>query len=114
MTRQYDLAVTLGLILLVSLTATRTANGEVATAADSVACNQEAPSTTKARMATPTTGDHARADRARAGAMPTGSIALTGGVIESPDPQIHGMDAEGAKNPSYQAAYRSCMRRKGF
>ena len=114
MTRQYDLAVTLGLLLLVSLTAPRAAAGEVATAADSAACNQEAPSTTKSRMATPTTGDHTRADRARSVAMPTGSIALTGSVIESPDPQIHGMDAEGAKNPTYQAAYRSCMRRKGF
>jgi hypothetical protein len=46
--------------------------------------------------------------------MTTGSRALTATVIESPDPQIHGMDAEGAKNPAYQAAYRSCMRRKGF
>ena len=112
MTRQYDLAVTLGLILLVSLTATRTADGEVPTAADSAACNQEAPSLTKAGMATPTANDHARAERARAGA--TESVAFTGRLIESPDPQIHGMDAEGAKNPAYQAAYRSCMRRKGF
>jgi hypothetical protein len=46
--------------------------------------------------------------------MTTGSRALAATVIESPDPQIHGMDAEGAKNPGYQAAYRSCMRRKGF
>jgi hypothetical protein len=35
-------------------------------------------------------------------------------VIESSDPQIHGMQGEGAKNAAYQAAYRSCMRRKGF
>ena len=114
MARQHDLAVTLGLLLLVSLTVTRTADGEVATAADSVACNQEAPSLTKAGMATPTVNDHARADRVRAVAMTTGSRALTGTVIESPDPQIHGMDAEGAKNAGYQAAYRSCMRRQGF
>ena len=114
MTRQYDLAVTLGLLLLVSLTAPRAAAGEVATAADSVACNQEAPSLTRAGMATPTVNDHTRADRVRAVAMTTGSRALTATVIESPDPQIHGMDAEGAKNPAYQAAFRSCMRRKGF
>jgi hypothetical protein len=38
--------------------------------------------------------------------------AFTG--IESADPPIHGMDADGAKNAAYQAAYRSCMRRKGF
>jgi hypothetical protein len=34
--------------------------------------------------------------------------------IVSSDPQIHGMSAEGAKDATYQAAYRSCMRRKGF
>ena len=114
MTRQYDLAVTLGLLLLVSLTATRTADGEVATAADSVACNQEAPSITKAGMATPTVNDHTRADRVRTRPRPTDSGTLAGTTIESPDPQIHGMDAEGARTAAYQAAYRSCMRRKGF
>jgi hypothetical protein len=72
----------LALILLVSLAATRTANGQ--------------------------------ADSARAGAMTTNSIDVTATVIESSDPQIHGMNAEGAKNATYQAAYRSCMRRKGF
>jgi len=114
MIRQYKLAATLGLILLGSLTATRAADGEVATTADSAACNQEAPSTTKARMATPTGGDHARAERVRTGAMAPGSRALAGAAIESPDPQIHGMDADGARDPAYQAAYRHCMRRKGF
>ena len=114
MIRQSTLAATLGLVLLVSLTATKAADGEVATAADSVACNQEAPSTTQARTATPTGGDHARAERIRAGAMSPGSRALAGAAIESPDPQIHGMDAEGARDPAYQAAYRHCMRRKGF
>lgn len=109
MARQYTLAATLGSILLVALTATRAAEGEVPTAADSAACNQEAPSTTKASLATPTAGDHARADRVRADARPADS-----GTLRSPDPQIHGMDAEGAKDPAYQAAYRSCMRRMGF
>jgi hypothetical protein len=113
MARLYDLGGTLGLILLISLTATRTADGDVPTAADFASCNLEAPSTTKAGRATPIMGDHVRADRVRAGGM-TGSPTLTGAVIESPDPQIHGMDAEGARNPVYQAAYRSCMRRKGF
>jgi hypothetical protein len=35
-------------------------------------------------------------------------------IVHSPDPQIHGMEAEGAKDATFQAAYRSCMRRKGF
>ena len=114
MARRNDLAVTLGLILLVSLAAARAADGEVATAVDSAACNLEAPSITHAGRATPILGDHARAERARAGAMATDAGTLAGTTVESPDPQIHGMDAAGARNPVYQAAYRSCMRRKGF
>ena len=104
----------LALILLVSLVVTPTADGQVPTAADSVACNQEAPKAVKTGSASPTTGDRVRADSARAGAMTTSSIDVTRTVIESSDPQIHGMNAEGAKNATYQAAYRSCMRRKGF
>jgi hypothetical protein len=114
MAMQYKVVIALALILLLPLAATRTADGEVPTAADSAACNEEAPEAAKAGTASPTTGDHARADSARAGAMTTNSIDFTGKVIESSDPQIHGMDAEGAKNATYQAAYRSCMRRKGF
>jgi len=100
----------LALILLVSLAVTRTADGQVPTAVDSVGCNEEAPKAVKTGSASPTTGDHVRADTARAGAM----IDIARTVIESSDPQIHGMNAEGAKNATYQAAYRSCMRRKGF
>jgi hypothetical protein len=59
-------------------------------------------------------GDHVRAETARVGAMTINSIDFTSRVIESSDPQIHGMKAAGAKDATYQAAYRSCMRRKGF
>jgi len=105
-----NVASALALIILVSLAVTRTADGQVPTAADSVGCNEEAPKAVKTGSASPTTGDHVRADTARAGAM----IDIARTVIESSDPQIHGMNAEGAKNATYQAAYRSCMRRKGF
>ena len=109
-----NVASALALIILVSLAVTRTADGQVPTTADSVGCNDEAPKTVKTGSASPTTGDHVRADSARAGAMTTNSIDITSTVVESADPQIHGMNAEGAKNATYQAAYRSCMRRKGF
>ena len=102
------------LILFVSLATTRTADGEVPTAADFAACNGQAPHAVKAGTASPTMADHARADRARGGGMTTRSPDVTATVIESSDPQIHGMQAEGAKNATYQAAYRGCMRRKGF
>ena len=102
------------LMLLVSLAGLRTADGQVPTAADFAACNEEAPQAVKAGTASPIMGDHSRADRERAGAMTTDSRAIRGKVVESPDPQIHGMAVEGAKDATYQAAYRSCMRRKGF
>jgi len=107
---QYKVVMALALILLVSLAATRTADGQVPTAADFAACNEEAPEAVKAGTVSPTMGDRVRADTARAGAMTTN----TGRHIESSDPQIHGMKAGGAKNATYQAAYRSCMRRRGF
>jgi len=108
----HRLVLLLGLLVVVSLSATRAAHGGVPTAADFADCNAEAPEVVKARAASPTTGDHARADGARSGT--TSSIGSTGPVVHSPDPQIHGMEAEGAKSATYQAAYRSCMRRKGF
>jgi len=102
------------LTLLVSLAVTQAADGQVPTLADIAACNEEAPRAIKAGTASPNGGDHARASRARAGGPTTSAGDATGGVVESPDPQIHGMQGAGAKTAAYQAAYRSCMRRKGF
>jgi hypothetical protein len=112
MVRRYDIPRALVLIFVVSLATT--AEGQVPTSADFAACNEEAPKTIKAGTASPTTGDRARADNLPADAK-TFAVPYGGGkAIESPDPQIHGMSAEGATNAFYQAAYRSCMRRKGF
>ena len=114
MAMQHKVVIALALILLLSLAAARTVDGQVPTATDFTACNEEAPQAVKAGTASPIRGDHSRADRERAGAMTTDSTAIRAKVIESSDPQIHGMAAEGAKDATYQAAYRSCMRRKGF
>jgi len=113
MAMHYKVGIAL-LMLLVSVAATRMADGEVPTAADFAACNERAPEAVRAGTATPIMRDHVRADNARAGVMTTHSLDFTGKVIESADPQIHGMEGEGAKDATYQAAYRSCMRRKGF
>lgn len=102
------------LILLVSVAAARTAHGEVPTAADFAACNKQAPDAVKAGTATPISRDHVRANDARAAATMTHPADFTSTIIESSDPQIHGMEAQGATDARYQAAYRSCMRRKGF
>jgi hypothetical protein len=110
----YKVVIALGLSLLVSLAVTRTAGGEVPTPADFAACNEEAPEAVRAGTASPIVGDHVRAGRARATAMTPSFFAFTGRAIASSDPQIHGMTTAGAKDATYQAAYRSCMRRKGF
>jgi len=114
MAMQYKVVIVLALILLVSLAVTRTVGGEVLIAADFDACNEGAPQEVKAGTASPTMGDHIRADSARASAVTTNYTDFARTVIESSNPQIHGMEAEGAKDATYQAAYRSCMRRKGF
>ncbi|HTK92131.1 MAG TPA: hypothetical protein VL948_18010 [Verrucomicrobiae bacterium] len=83
---------------------------------DITACNAEAERAVKAARASgdskePTAKDHRRAAEARSttGAGQTGS-----GGAQADDPQLAGMNAEGAKNPEYQAAYRTCMRKAGF
>ena len=103
------------LVLLLSLAATRTVEGQIPTAADVADCNREAPQAAKAGTTSPIKGDHARADGERAGPVRTKSTpGSTAKAIESSDPQIHGMEADGARDATYQAAYRGCMRRKGF
>lgn len=115
MARSYRMtgALALVFIFIVAL-APRTADGQVPTVADFAACNDEAPRAVRTGSASPTSNDIARADTVRASAPASSPTNDMGKVIESPDPQIHGMSAEGARNASYQAAYRSCMRRKGF
>jgi len=101
--------------LFASLALTGAAHGQVPTPADNAACNEEAPRVIKTGSVSPTTGDQARADSARV-SVPARSATETPAtsVVESSDPQIHGMQRAGAGNAAYQAAYRSCMRRKGF
>jgi hypothetical protein len=83
-------------------------SGSVPTAESFAACNAEARDSLKSRgsdsaAASPNTKDHQAADDAR-----------RGDANRAEDPQLTGMDPEGAKNPTYQAAYRTCMRKSGF
>jgi hypothetical protein len=114
MAMPYKVVVVIALILLLSLAATRTVGGEVPSAVDFAACNEEAPQAVKAGTASPIMGDYVRAARVRSAAITADSTHFTGRVLDSSDPQIHGMEVEGAKTAMYQAAYRSYMRRKGF
>jgi hypothetical protein len=89
---------------------------QVPTSQDIAACNTEAEHAVRRGAASqdsaqPNTKDHTRAAAARR-SEPSGSTASGG--TQSEDPQVAGMDADGAKDPVYQAAYRTCMRKSGF
>lgn len=91
-------------------------HAQVPKAADIAACNAEAQraisaGSTSGASPLPTAKDHHRAAGARS---TTGTGQAVGDAVKSDDPQLAGMDAEGAKNPAYQAAYRTCMRKAGF
>jgi hypothetical protein len=78
---------------------------------DVTACNDEAKAAVRRGAAAPSTPEPTAKDERRAAESRGGA-----GVSASPseDPQIEGMDREGAKDPLFQAAYRSCMRRNGY
>ena len=91
------------------------AYAEVPTAGDIAACNREASERLQSGAASPTSKDEAGADAARKAREETTKLP---GPNERPthsgDPQIHGMDGTGAQDAVYRAAYRVCMRRRGF
>jgi len=82
---------------------------------DIAACNKEAEEASHnghaSRTASPNTKDQSRAAEAGRDTAPSDAA---GRAARSSDPQLEGMDAEGAKDPLYQAAYRTCMRKAGF
>jgi hypothetical protein len=90
-------------------------HADVPTTVDMTTCNQEAREDTRDRSASPTLKDQADAEAARR--QRPGSAAIPGApgaATRSDDPQIHGMDAQGATDAAYRAAYRVCMRKRGF
>jgi len=91
------------------------ARADVPTIGDMTACNQEAREGSRNRSASPTSKDQidAKAARLERDSMPVPPGATAAGT-KSEDPQIHGMDAQGATDAAYRAAYRVCMRQKGF
>jgi hypothetical protein len=89
---------------------------QVPKAEDIAACNVEAQRAVRAGTvsgdsAQPNVKDHDRAAEAR---RTEGTAQTVPGGVKSDDPQLAGMSPEGAKDPAYQAAYRTCMRKAGF
>ena len=108
------IAVFLTLAIIVFAAATPVV-ADVPKAEDVAKCNREAQAVRSSggsrTSAMPNASDDSRAASAR---LDTTGRDRTGEAVRSPDAQIEGMDAEGAKDPAYQAAFRVCMRRSGF
>jgi hypothetical protein len=93
-----------------------TASAETPIAADLAACNAAARAAVETGTAIPTTKDYMHAEAARRGRAATvRSVDWGTDVVPySSDPQLVGMETEGTTDAAYQAAYRTCMRRRGF
>ena len=101
--------------VVIHMLVTRGADGDVPTSADVTECNAEARDAVRSGSAggnaVPNTGDRSRAIEARQGETGADKAPV---ATPSGDAQLEGMDPDGAKDPQYQAAFRGCMRRKGF
>ena len=97
------------------------ARAEVPTGEDFAACNMKAAqeAASDAVSASPRTEGAPRAGQLPPDARPKAPAQMlhdpTGTTLSSDkDPQINGMAANRATDPGYVAAYRSCMRQRGF
>ena len=95
-------------IIVALLLAASTGQTSVPTAENFAACNAEARDAVKRPTADSPAASPIVKDEQRAGE------ARRGEPMRTDDAQLAGIDPEGAKNPAYQAAYRSCMRKSGF
>jgi len=106
------------IITALSLTVLTTwpAYAEVPTTADFAACNMKAgeEAASDAVSASPRTEGAPRAGRLPTDARPAPSAARPNALSSDKDPQVEGLAADRANDPSYVAAYRSCMRQRGF
>ena len=109
-------------VLVLGVVAVLPVHAEVPTAADFAACNMKAAeqSASDAASASPRTDLPKDATQLPADAKPKagGRGVLqdqSGSTLSSDkDPQIEGLAADRAKDKAYVAAYRSCMRQRGF
>ena len=102
--------------LSVSVVWTLPARAEVPTRADFAACNLKASedAASDAASASPRMDGAPRAGQLPADVRRMPSPARANTLSSDKDPQIEGLAADRANDPSYVAAYRSCMRQRGF
>lgn len=110
-----SMAVTLlaGWVVTVSV-ASGPAYADVPVVGDVTACNQEAREAVRGSTAFPTLKDESQAEDVRAGRRAGERSNPPGPVTWSLDPQVEGIDPDGAKSATFRSAYRVCMRKKGF
>ena len=89
------------------------ARADVPKPEDVATCNSEAKAAVRKGSAAPSTPAPTATDERRAADLRRRDASPTTSTPTS-DPQIEGMDVQGAKNPMYQAAYRTCMRKNGY
>jgi len=108
-----SLIVTAFLLGLATLGWGAVARADVPKPEDVATCNGEAKEAVRKGSAAPSTPAPTATDERRAADQRRRDAPRAPGAQAS-DPQIEGMDAQGAKNPMYQAAYRTCMRKNGY
>ena len=117
----------LALLSIAALAVAPVASAETPTASDFASCNAQAADAVKsAPSALPRMGStpdasggilarRPDAPQAVAPAAQARSTDPTGQVVtNAADPQLAGMDTKRAAEPEYRAAYKRCMRQRGF
>ena len=115
----------IGLGLAIVFLTFSTSAAQVPKPEDMASCNEKAKSELATASASPRTEPAAKGGLG-AGSPPinpkaesprpaeTGKPPATSVAAQEKDPQLQGIDPEGAKDPAYVAAYKSCMRKAGF
>jgi hypothetical protein len=85
---------------------------EVPTAKDMAHCNEKAKDETQTASASPRLDSEA--DAKSLGKPRVNEVRSGTPSARHDDPQLQGIDLEGAKDPAYVAAYKTCMRQSGF
>ena len=114
-----------GLSLAIVLLTFSTVAAQVPKPEDMKSCNEKAKSELETASASPRTDRDVKSGPT-AGSPPinpnaasprpaeSGKAPATSVAVQEKDPQLQGIDPEGAKDPAYVAAYKTCMRQAGF
>jgi len=99
-------------VMALSVAAAAPVRAEVPTAADFAACNTKAAEESAADTASASPRTDLPKDATR---LPADAKPKAAGTLSSDkDPQVEGLAADRAGDKVYVAAYRSCMRQRGF